>query len=227
MEEVEGFGGVRINVIGGFSTLPAERLSSSSKRILAYLAIKCRTVSRAHMAAEMWPELPDEAGRANLRRALWHVPRSWIQACNDDVALDAATDLSAANLAVNRALSGGALSIEEIRLLSEDILPGWHEDWTIGVQDSFRLLRVQALEAACRTMVASGMSTIASQAGAAALAAEPLCESAAEALIDAFLAQHNRFLAVRCFRELEKRLGSELGVAPDPKLRARLADLAL
>ena len=41
-------------------------------------------------------------------------------------------------------------------------------------QDAFRLLRVQALEAACRTMAASGNYALATQAGAAAIAAEPL-----------------------------------------------------
>jgi DNA-binding SARP family transcriptional activator len=72
-------------------------------------------------------------------------------------------------------------------------------------------------------MTASGQLTLATQAGAAALAAEPLRESAAEALIEAHLAQRNRFEALRCFRSLAQRLESELGVEPDPALVERLS----
>ena len=59
---------------------------------------------------------------------------------------------------------------------------------------------------------------------ATAVAAEPLRESAAEALIDAHLAQRNRHQAVQCFRRLEQRLDEELGVEPDPALAARHRD---
>jgi hypothetical protein len=41
------------------------------------------------------------------------------------------------------------------------------------------VLPVQALEATCRTMALSGQHALATQAGAAAIAAEPLRESAA------------------------------------------------
>ncbi len=121
-----------------------------------------------------------------------------------------------------RALDGQPLTFDEITLLSDDILPGWHEEWALPAQEAFRLLRVQALEAACRTMAASGSHALAIQAGAAALAAEPLRESAAEALIEAHLAQRNRYEAMQCFRSLAQRLDEELGVLPDPSLAERL-----
>ena len=84
------------------------------------------------------------------------------------------------------------------------------------------MLRVQALEAACRTMAAAGSHALATQAGAAAVAAEPLRESAAEALIEAHLAQRNRYEAMLCFRSLAQRLDLELGVSPDPILAQRM-----
>ena len=144
-----------------------------------------------------------------------------------DLILDADTDFARARLAAGRAISGEALTLEEIALLSNDLLPGWHEDWLIGAQDSFHLLRVQALEAACRTMVASGNLVLATQAGAAAVAAEPLSESAVEALISAHLGQHNRHQAAQCFKSLEQRLRTELGVSPDPALTERLVAVGL
>jgi len=74
-------------------------------------------------------------------------------------------------------------------------------------------------------LLAAAEFALATQAGAWAIAAEPLRESAAEALIDAHLAQRNRFEAMQCFRALEKRLKLELGVAPHPSLLRRVESL--
>jgi len=157
-------------------------------------------------------------GRANLRRALWHVPTGWISVVGTELILEAETDLGSARRLAARAIAGEPLTLEGITTLSSDILPGWNEEWLIAAQDSFHLLRVQALEAACRTMTKAGDFVLATQAGAAAVAAEPLSESAVEALISAHLGQHNRHQAAQCFKSLEERLQSELGVAPDPTL---------
>lgn len=209
-----------IAVVGPLGVHPMMRLSLPARRILAYLAIRGRPVARSVAAAELWPDTPEETGRANLRRALWNAPSDWIETRGDELALNAHTDLAVAEASAARAISGAELDFDEIRL-SDDILPGWHEEWVLPMQDRFRGLRVQALEAACRTMTAQGKLPLAIQAGGAALAAEPLRESAAEALIEAHLAQHNRYEALRCFRSLERRLAHELGVAPDPALAAR------
>jgi DNA-binding SARP family transcriptional activator len=216
-----------IAVIGRLGVHPMVRLSLPGRRILAYLALRVRPVARGVVSADLWPDLPEDVGRANLRRGLWQLPRGWVSTVGDELVLMAESDMANARRIASRALDGGPLSLGEIQLLSNDILPGWHEDWVLVAHETFRLLRVQALEAACRTMAASGHHALATQAGQAALAAEPLRESAAEALIDAHLAQRNRYEAAQCFRTLAKRLHEELGVAPDPSLVARLEDLGL
>ena len=76
-------------------------------------------------------------------------------------------------------------------------------------------------------MTKSGNYVLATQAGAAAVAAEPLSESAVEALISAHLGQHNRHQAAQCFRSLEQRLRKELGVTPDPALSDRLVAVGI
>ena len=210
-----------VAVVGPLGVHPMVRLSLPARRIVAYLAISGRPVARAVAAADLWPDTPEDTGRANLRRAVWNTPPGWIDGHGDELCLEAETDLAKAEAAAARAIIGEPLSYDEIRLLSEDILPGWQEEWIIPLQDRFRGLRVQALEVACRTMTGSSSGFLAVQAGAAAVAAEPLRESAAEALIEAHLAQHNRYEALRCFRALEERLATELGVGPDPALSAR------
>ncbi|MDQ0564387.1 DNA-binding SARP family transcriptional activator [Rhizobium mesoamericanum] len=212
-----------VAIVGRLGVYPMVRLSLPARRILAYLALRLEPVPRPFASADLWPDSPEEVGRANLRRALWNTPTGWITSRGDELILNASSDLARAEAVAARALGGEELSLDEIKLLSSDILPGWHEEWVVPAQERFRLLRIQALEAACRTMIGSGQLALAIQAGAAALAAEPLRESAAEALIEAHLAQSNRFEAMRCYRSLEQRLKVELGVAPQASLASLMA----
>jgi DNA-binding SARP family transcriptional activator len=212
----------RIAIVGRLGVHPMTRLSLPGRRLLAYLALRRQPVPRSLASAQLWPDVGEDAARANLRRSLWHVPRGWIETIGDELVLEAESDLDLAHRVASRALQGEPLALDEIALLSSDVLPGWHEEWALADQDAFHMLRVQALEAACRAMVASGRLDLAIQAGAAAVEAEPLRESAAEALIDAHLMQHNRYQAVQCFRQLAQRLDDELGVEPDPALAARV-----
>jgi DNA-binding SARP family transcriptional activator len=217
----------KVAIVGHLGVYPMARLSLPARRILAYLALRAQPIARQRAAADLWPDLPDDGGRANLRRALWHLPRGWITTQGDELLLNAEIDLEQAHQAAARALGGQPLTLDEIALLSNDILPGWHEEWVLPAHDAFRQLRVQALEAACRTMAALGCHALATQAGAAAIAAEPLCESAAEALICAHLAQRNRYHALQVFRVLTDRLRNELGVSPDPSLAERVGEIGL
>lgn len=214
-----------IAIIGRLGVYPMVPLALPGRRLLAYLAIRRQPVPRGLASAQLWPDMSEEAGRSNLRRALWHVPQGWVATVGGELALNADCDLEQAHRSAARALAGEPLSLGEIALLSNEILPGWHEEWVVPEQDAFHTLRVEALEAACRTLATSGHYGLAVQAGAAAVAAEPLRESAAEALIDVHLAQRNRYQAMQCFRLLAQRLDDELGVAPDAALAARVAVL--
>ena len=216
-----------VAVVGRLGVFPNVRLSLPARRILAYLAIRGPMVARAKASDELWPDVTEDIGRANLRRALWNTPLGWVTSQGEDLTLEADTDLVKAEAAAVMALDGAELAYGDIRLLAEDLLPGWHEEWILPLHERFHDLRVQALEAACRTMTLSGNLALAIQAGATALAAEPLRESAAEALIDAHLAQCNRYEALRCFRVFAARLRNELGVEPDPALAARFAQAAV
>jgi DNA-binding SARP family transcriptional activator len=215
----------KVGVIGSLGISPMCRLAIPARKLLAYLAIKNQRVLRSTVANSMWPDNPEGVGRANLRRAIWLLPPGWIMCEADEIELDADVDYDIAKKAAQRAIEGHEVSMNDIELLSEDLLPGWHDEWLMQAQDSFRLKRVQALEAACVTMVKAGQFALAIQAGAAALSAEPLRESAAEALINAHLSQRNRHQAALCFTNFAARLQSELGVQPDASLCERFANL--
>lgn len=212
----------RVSVIGRLGVYPMLRLPVPGRRLLAYLALHPDPVPRGLAAGELWPDQPEHQARANLRRALWHLTRDWVDSRGDELVLDATVDLPRARALASRALTGCSLDLDEIDLLSVGILPGWHEEWVTNHQAVYDLLRVQALESACRFMTAEGRCDLAIQAGTVALAVEPLRESAADALIDAHLTQGNRYEAVRLYRDLSVLLRRELGVEPGPSTRSRL-----
>lgn len=215
----------RVSVVGRLGVHPRFRLPLPGRRILAYLALHPLPLPRSLAAGELWPELTDQQARANLRRALWQLPRGWVDSVGDELVLQAEVDLPEVKALAGRALRGCTLDMDEIDVLSEGILPGWHEEWVLSHQDTFHLLRVQALEAGCRFMTAEGEVDLAIQAGLAALTAEPLRESAVDALICAHLAQGNRYEAVRCYRSFARALWRELRVRPEAGMRSRVEGL--
>ena len=208
----------RLAVVGGLGVLPSVRLSLPSRRLLAFLAVAGPEASRGVVAGRLWADIPETQARANLRRAIWQSPGGWVVADGDELRLDAEVDLTRLHEVACAAIEGAPLTMDEIDLLSRDLLPGWHEEWAIPAQEAFHLLRVQALEAACVTMTQQRMHALATQAGTAALAADPLRESAAYALILAHLQEGNRHAAAMRFRAFARTLEEELGVAPDPRL---------
>lgn len=213
-------------MVGGLGVLPPVRLSLPSRRLLAFLAVSGGEGSRVLVAGRLWADVPEAQARANLRRAIWQSPRGWLAVEGDVLRLDAEVDLTQLHEVACAAIDGAPLTMDEIERLSLDLLPGWHEEWAVPAQEAFHLLRVQALEAACITMTERGMHALATQAGTAALAADPLRESAAFALIRAHLEEGNRHAAAMRFRAFARTLEEELGVEPDPRL-ARVVNAAV
>jgi DNA-binding SARP family transcriptional activator len=222
-----GFDGRRISVVGRLGIYPMMKLSLPARKLIALLALRGGEASRQASADGLWPDMTEDSGRASLRRSLWQVPRGWVSVVGENLVLEAECDLPEARAAAVRAIGGEPVTFDEIDLLSSDVLPGWHDEWVLPIHDEFRTLRVQALEAACRTLLAHGNLPLAIQAGTAALMAEPLRESAAEAVIEVHLAQHNRYEALRCYDALVKRLQDELSVQPMRELTDMLAAAGL
>ena len=102
--------------------------------------------------------------------------------------------------------------------MSGDLLPDWDDEWVLLERERFRQIRLHALERSCELLMASGRLTEAIDAGLAALAAEPLRESAHRVLIRAHLAEGNRFEALRQFERYRDLMRSELGLAPSVEI---------
>ena len=109
--------------------------------------------------------------------------------------------------------------------LARDLLPDWYEDWVALERERFRQLRLHALEALCARLTAAGRFGAAVQAGLAAVAGEPLRESAHRILIRAHLAEGNPGEAVRQYHLYRRLLAGELALEPSPAIRGLVQPL--
>ncbi len=94
----------------------------------------------------------------------------------------------------------------------------WYEDWLVFERERFRQLQLHALEALSRLLAASGRFAEAVESGLAAVAAEPLRESAHRCLINAYLAEGNAGEAIRQFVRYRDLLRAELDLAPSEQM---------
>ena len=81
-------------------------------------------------------------------------------------------------------------------------------------RERFRQMQLHALEALSRRLVRMGLYARALDAALAAVAADPLRESAHRMVIDVHLAEGNAGEAVRQFRSLARVLHCQLGIGP-------------
>jgi DNA-binding SARP family transcriptional activator len=102
----------------------------------------------------------------------------------------------------------------QILLQMGELLPGWFEDWVLIERERLRQLRLHALESACAQLIRVGDLSTAVEIGLAAVASEPLRESAHVALARAFLAEGNRCEAILDYRRFRELLADELGIGP-------------
>jgi DNA-binding SARP family transcriptional activator len=109
-------------------------------------------------------------------------------------------------------------AILETSWLEHDLLPDWYDDWVLVERERFRQLRLHALERVCDRLIAAGRYSEALQAALAAVAAEPLRESANRYVIEVHLREGNLAEAISHHRSYCRLLQDELGVSPSPSM---------
>jgi DNA-binding SARP family transcriptional activator len=214
-----------VQLLDGFKlTFGAESISLplQGQRLLALLAIQDRPLFRASVAGTLWLDTTDERANANLRSALWRL-NSWgrrLVETNDHhmrLAQEVDVDLRAAVVVALRLMEGSA-GADELphaqSVLAADVLPDWYDDWVLVERERFRQLRLHALEFLCERLAAAGDLGGALRAGLAAVAADPVRESAHRALIRVHLAEGNHGEAVRQYHIFRQFLHERLGLEP-------------
>jgi DNA-binding SARP family transcriptional activator len=221
---------VRLRVLSGFELHVHGELTSlpsNVQRILGLLAVRRRALPRSSVASTLWMDTTDERAAANLRTALWRarqVSGDCVVIRGDLIALSprVEVDLDEVVGLTHRLLDDGDEVRPEDRdpeLLVGDLLPGWDEDWILFERERLRQLCIHALEAMCRKLSDAGHDGLAVDAGLAAVAAEPLRESAQRALVAAHLREGNVFEARRQYQTYRELLWNEMGIEPSESLR--------
>ena len=180
------------------------KVPAGGQRLLAFLAVSTGPQRREQVAWTLWAGDSDAKALASLRTALWRLPRPGGKAVftDNDNELALADDVEVdwrwcAERARRIIAGGGAAEPALVEALRSDLLPSWYEEWLGTEQERFRQLRLHALEAASDRLLAEGLTFDALCAGLAAVACEPLRESAHRCVIAAHIAEGNTSEATR------------------------------
>jgi DNA-binding SARP family transcriptional activator len=202
------------------------RLPLSTQRLVALLALRNRPLHRVYVAGTLWLDASEERAGSNLRTAVWRVrrlDRNLVETTPTHIGLGSQVKVDvhetleqAQRLLGPDADCGNADLVTD---LSADLLPDWYDDWVLLEQERFRQLRLHALEALCERLTAARRFGAAVEAGVAAVAAEPLRESAQRVLMSAYIAEGNACEAIRQYCAYRHTLGKELGLEPSQLVR--------
>lgn len=226
--------GIRLTLIDGFQLIVANRviqLPMSAQRLVAFMALQNRIVSRVYLAGVLWPDTTEQRSTANLRTSLWRVRRSncnVLRVTSTHIALDPGVlvDVCEVRRRAEQLLGDpqddAALNLSRF---TADVLPDWYDDWVVLERERFRQLRLHLLEALCDRLTSAGQFRRAVEAGFAAVSGEPLRESAQRALIAAHMAEGNRSEALRQYELYRQLLQKELRLRPSSLLVSLIGEL--
>ena len=211
-------------------------ISAGSQRLLAFLALRDRIVTRDHVAGTFWPETTDERAGASLRSAVSRLEgpaRQAVTVTAVDLGLaeGVAVDVHRSQSLARRLIDHDAPPSEEdigahaVSALSNELLPGWYDDWALIAGEDWRQLRLHALEAVASRLTAADRLAEAAAAALAAVRAEPLRESSRAALIRVHMAEGNQSDALGEFERYRVLLRAELGIEPTFRLAEVLSDI--
>jgi len=232
-------GRLELSLIGGFQLVGGDvpvALGGASQRLIGFVALQERPISRAATAYALWPEASEAQAHASLRSAIWRMNGLAREAMRIDVqSLDLSkgvlVDMHDAKALARRLLRPDTMSAEEdlsavaIATLSQDLLPDWYDEWAVVEAEDWRQLRLHALETMAEKLAAAKRFSGAIAAARAASKADPLRESARALLIRIHLAEGNQSEALREFGAYRTLIRQELGLDPTPELTAQVRDL--
>lgn len=199
-------------------------LRQSGGEFVAALALHDGSLARSRLSQLLWPDSPEDRQRGNLRSLLYRAPdalarRVAVNRKRIEFVGPCRVDLQAARRCAEAALRSSDAS-PPMSLLCEDILPAMDAFWLVVHRERHRQFRLHALEALAARRLREGRPLDALDLAMAALASEPLRESAQLLVLRSHLEAGNRAAVVRCYQSFEERLDAVLGVQPSHAMRA-------
>lgn len=231
---------VHVRVLGGFECDHAGgqiSLPLGAQRLLALLALREDGAHRGGAAERLWPDSSARRAAANLRSALWRSRTiagvAVIECVGPRLRMSPSVcvDHRVVQGQVSEALNGGFAAADGdceslVNALSRGLLPDWGEDWLVGERERWDQVRLHALEGVAEGLLAGGQYLGALKSALAAVAIEPIRETAHRLVIEVHVAEGNAASALVHYQRYRTLLHRELGVAPSPRM-AQLASALL
>lgn len=210
-------------------------LPLGAQRLLAFLALQNEGAHRAAAAERLWPDCTPFRAAANLRSALCQGRRigcvTAIETFGPRLVLSPAVDVDLHRVweSARQVLEGRqplpANWAGLVSDLSRELLPGWAEDWLILERERWDQMRVYALEGLAQQFQQMEQYLPALQTALAAMAVDPIRETAYRIVIEVHLAEGNVASALKRYRDYRAFLSRELNVAPSPKMTQLVRNL--
>jgi DNA-binding SARP family transcriptional activator len=105
-----------------------------------------------------------------------------------------------------------------VKILSRPLLPDWTDDWLVFERERWNQVRLHALEKLAQQLTLEQDYLQALEAALAAVAIEPVRESAHRTLIEVYIAEGNGACAVKHYHYYKGLLRRELGVSPSRQI---------
>jgi DNA-binding SARP family transcriptional activator len=201
-------------------------LPPSAQRLVAFIALEGRKLSRGFVAGTLWAERSDAQATALLRSALWRANAMVPMITTTGGTLCLAPEVHVVHTnhleAVKQLLRSEdplpADLDELVSWLRIDLLTDWYDEWTVGERERVRQVRLHLLDELANKLLRTGRTADAIDVSLTSMIAEPLRPITNEVLIKAHLQEGNRREAVRHFERYRSLMVRELGIEPCPQL---------
>ena len=224
---------IRLELLGGFECVHEGRsvsLPLGSQRLLALLALRRAGIHRTVAGERLWPDGSPGRAAANLRSALWrgrHLGNTtMIVSAGPRLHLAPTVEVDLRQiLDQHRDLAHTRPSCHDISdhlalvdVLTRRLLPEWSEDWLVFERERWHQFRLHALENLAAALQAEERYLDAVQTALAAIAIEPIRETAHRIVISVHLAEGNTASALKHYQHYRGLLQRELGVLPSAQM---------
>ncbi|MBB3043887.1 AfsR/SARP family transcriptional regulator [Nocardioides soli] len=200
-------------------------LGHREQRLTALLGLAGRS-GRLHVAGLLWPESTDARALGSLRRAVLQTRRrspGLLEVDRLSIGLDAHVEVdvdgvrraaAAAAAVTEEEIAAGELGALMSRLVGEELLPGWYDDWVVPEREHLEQQRVKAFERIARRALEERDLALTIEAARAASDIDPLQEAASELAIRGYLERGDLGSALREFGRHREAMSDELGAPP-------------
>lgn len=226
--------GIRVSLLGKFEVLADRapvRTQPCTRRLLAFMALQERPVTRYHLTATLWPDTDEGKAAANLRSTLWRLggrDGPFLSTLDDALTLEDGVEVDVAELRclTDRLLGGDAAPVDvraSMQLLEKELLPGWCDEWVLVERERLRLLQLHALERLAGDLLGVRDFVHALECCLTLVRMEPFRESAHRLLIATHVAEGNLAHALQHYNAFRDLLWQELRLHPSPQMEALMA----